>query len=175
MTQSNTLSNCLIKRRDFLFSTATAITLTTLPVLGLGEVQAQVGRHTRTPLARLGDLKIHQPLYFDYPQKGAYSQCMLIKLGQAAGLGIGPDQDIVAFSLTCTHMGGNLRGTYQSNNASLGPCPLHLSSFDLTRHGILITGNATQSLPQIVLELDAETIVARGVLGLVYGHQSNPV
>jgi arsenite oxidase small subunit len=56
----------------------------------------------------------------------------------------------------------------------LGPCPLHLSTFDLTKHGMIVSGHAVESLPQIVLEIDGDDIVATGVMGLFYGYSQNP-
>jgi arsenite oxidase small subunit len=47
---------------------------------------------------------------------------------------------------------------------------LHLTTFDLTRHGMVISGHATESLPQIVLEVQGDDIYAVGVQGLVYGY-----
>ncbi|MBT6910082.1 MAG: arsenate reductase (azurin) small subunit, partial [Rhodospirillaceae bacterium] len=51
--------------------------------------------------------------------------------------------------------------------------PLHLSTYDLTRHGILISGQAYQSLPQVLLELDGDDIYAVGVFGLIFGRYDN--
>jgi arsenite oxidase small subunit len=70
-------------------------------------------------------------------------------------------------------MGMVLQGSYKSEHAVMGPCPLHLTTFDLTRHGMVIAGHATESLPQIVLETDGDDIVATGVLGLLYGKHNN--
>ena len=55
----------------------------------------------------------------------------------------------------------------------LGPCPLHLTTFDLRRHGMVVAGHATQSLPQLVLEVDGNDIYATGILGLIYGKCNN--
>ncbi len=98
---------------------------------------------------------------------------MLAKLGVPAGGGVGPDQDIVAFSTLCTHMGGPLAGTYRGQYKVLGPCPFHLSTFDLIKHGMVVAGQATESLPQIVLEVKGDEIWATGVMGLIYGYHSN--
>ena len=98
---------------------------------------------------------------------------MLVKLGTAAGGGVGVDNDIVAFSTLCTHMGGPMDGTYNKIHKGLGPCPLHLTTFDLTRHGIMIGGHATESLPQVMLEVEGDAIYAVGVMGLIYGRASN--
>ena len=96
-----------------------------------------------------------------------------MKLGTPAGGGIGPGRDVVAFNYTCTHQGGPLQGTYQAGDKALGPCPLHLTTFDLTRHGIFISGQAYQSLPQVLLELEGDDIHAVGMFGLIYGRFDN--
>ena len=99
-----------------------------------------------------------------------------MKLGTEAGGGIGADKDIVAFSSLCTHMGWGLsdtRITYRKEHKMLGPCPLHLTTFDLTRYGMVVAGHATEALPQIVLEVDGDDIIATGVLGLIYGKRDN--
>jgi len=55
----------------------------------------------------------------------------------------------------------------------MGPCPLHLTTFDLTRHGMVISGHATDGLPQARLEVLGDDIVATGVTGLIYGVEDN--
>ena len=47
------------------------------------------------------------------------------------------------------------------------------TTFDLTRHGMVVAGHATDNLPQVVLELEGDDIYAQGVLGLIYGYSSN--
>ncbi|MCK4862241.1 MAG: arsenate reductase (azurin) small subunit, partial [Rhodobacteraceae bacterium] len=66
-----------------------------------------------------------------------------------------------------------LSGSYKADTKSLGACALHLSTYDLTRHGILISGQAYQSLPQVLLELDGDEIYAVGIFGLIYGRKEN--
>ena len=90
--------------------------------------------------------------------EGQYAESILVKLGKTAGGRLGPDKDVAAFNYTCTHQGGPLQGTYQAADKTLGPCPLHRTTFDLTRHGIFIAGQAYQSLPQVLLELDGDDI-----------------
>ncbi len=94
-------------------------------------------------------------------------------LSAAAGGGVGPDSDVVGFNAACAHQGGDLDGTYKADTKSLGACPLHLSTYDLTRHGILISGQAYQSLPQILLEIEGDDIYAVGVFGLIFGRYDN--
>lgn len=85
--------------------------------------------------------------------------------------GVGPDQDIVAFSQLCSHMSGTL--DFRPATGALH-CPLHYAMFDPAKGRLTIIGQATDNLPQIQLEIDAEgQIFAVGVLGLIYGRQAN--
>ncbi len=123
-------------------------------------------------IAKVIDLKVGEPVIFDYPQPGQRN--MLIKLGKPAEEGIGPDRDIVAFSAFCAHMGAPLDNVYDPDNAVLGPCPLHFSTFDLAKSGMLVMGKATQPLPQVVLSVDpTNQISATGMYGLIYGWPAN--
>ncbi|MCH8852877.1 MAG: hypothetical protein IID41_09540, partial [Planctomycetes bacterium] len=145
------------------------------------------------------ELELHKTVTCYYPYDEPHCSSMLVRLGTAAGGGVGPGQDIVAFSQMCTHQGGLLEGQYQASGQPsavsgqplvdqnpkseirnpkseyrvLGPCPLHLSTFDLTRHGMIVAAHATENLPQIVLELEGDNIYATGVLGLIYGYSDN--
>ncbi len=82
---------------------------------------------------------------------------------------------ISAFSYLCTHQGGFLNGKYQAvgEHRVLGQCPLHLSTYDLTRHGIIVSGQAYQSIPQVLLELEGDDIYAVGMMGLLFGRNDN--
>ncbi len=167
---------CVLSRRGFLLSagTTTATVMVTMKMgSAVAEVPAQVATYPRKKIASLSALKTDQPLEFEYPDEGAYAESLLVKLGTEAGGGIGPDRDVVAFNHFCTHQGGNLSGTYKGDTKSLGACPLHLSTYDLTRHGILISGQAYQSLPQVLLELDGDDIYAVGIFGLIFGRYDN--
>lgn len=173
--------SCLLNRRKFLLRSGSAVAISVMPlaiVSQTGESQsltARVANYSRKQLAKVSDLKVNEAIEIHYPDEGTNSSAILVKLGVKAGGGIGPDSDIVAFSYFCSHQGGPLQGTYKAvdEHRILGPCPFHLSSFDLTRHGILIAGQAYQSLPQIVLEVENETIIATGVMGLIFGRTDN--
>ncbi len=169
--------SCVMSRRSFLLSSGVA-TATVMVTMNAGtasaaKMPASVATYPRKKIAKLSQLKNDQPVEFDYPDEGAYSTNMLVKLGVQAGGGIGPDRDVVAFNYTCTHQGGDMGGTYKADTKSLGQCPLHLTTYDLTRHGIIIGGQAYQSLPQILLEVDGDDIYAVGVFGLIFGRQDN--
>ncbi len=168
-------ASCLMNRRDFLLTSGIAtftimVALKGGPALG---VPAVVSTYPRKLIGKLSELKVDEPVDFSYPDEETYSESILIKLGTEAGGGIGPEKDVVAFNYTCTHQGGPLQGTYQAADKALGPCPLHLTTFDLTRYGIFISGQAYQSLPQVLLELDGDNIYAVGMFGLIYGRFDN--
>ncbi len=166
---------CLINRRSFLLTGGIATTVIMVGIPGLPQAQtpAVVATYPRKFIARLSELVVDEPFDFEYPDEGAYAESILIKLGREAGGGLGPDKDVVAFNYTCTHQGGPLQGTYQAADKALGPCPLHLTTFDLTRHGIFISGQAYQSLPQVLMELEGDDIYAVGMFGLIYGRYDN--
>jgi arsenite oxidase small subunit len=165
-----------LSRRAFLLAGGTGVTIVGLG--GLSEVAAEgaalkVARYPVRRIARLSPLKEGTPVTFRYPWSDFNSTNMLVKLGVRAGGGVGPDEDVVAFSTLCTHMGGPLGGHYKAQYRVLGPCPLHLTTFDLAKHGMVAAGQATESLPQIALETRGDEIWATGVMGLIFGYHSN--
>lgn len=166
---------CLMNRRQFLLTGGLATTVVMVGIPGLAEAQtpAVVATYPRKFITKLSSLKVDEPFDFEYPDEGQYAESILVKLGTEAGGGLGPDKDVVAFNYTCTHQGGSLQGTYQAADKALGPCPLHLTTFDLSRHGIFISGQAYQSLPQVLLELEGDDIYAVGMFGLIYGRFDN--
>jgi len=167
--------SCLMNRRNFLLlgGATTAVIMVGVPGLAEAQTPAVVASYPRKLITKLSSLKVDEPFDFEYPDEGRYAESILVKLGQEAGGGLGPEKDVVAFNYTCTHQGGPLQGTYQAADKALGPCPLHLTTFDLTRHGIFISGQAYQSLPQVLLELDGDDIYAVGMFGLIYGRFDN--
>ena len=169
------MRRCLMNRRRFLLTGGIATTVVMVGIPGMSEAQtpAAVSTYPRKLITQLSALNMDEPFDFEYPDEGTYAESILVKLGREAGGGIGPDRDVVAFNYTCTHQGGPLQGTYQATDKALGPCPLHLTTFDLTRHGIFISGQAYQSLPQVLLELDGDDIYAVGMFGLIYGRFDN--
>jgi len=171
---------CMLNRRQFLmYSGTAAVTASTISVSlfpGEAQAKARVVGYPRKKIGQLSKLVDNKPMDFNYPDEGQNSQCMLVKMaGAKAGGGIGPKRDVVAFSYLCTHQGGFMNGKYQAvgEHRVLGQCPLHLSTYDLTRHGIIVSGQAYQSIPQVLLELDGDDIYAVGVMGLLFGRNEN--
>lgn len=169
-----------LARRSFLKTTATGVATVLLADVFPGRVHGQdanqsvqVVSYPKLAVAKLSELKQDEPVYFPYPADDSNTGCALVKLGRTAGGGIGDEQDIVAFSVHCTHMGGDMTGGYNAQYKLLC-CGEHLSTFDLTRHGILVAGHATESLPQVVLEIEDDTVYATAIVGLLYGYSDNP-
>ena len=121
-------------------------------------------------VGQAGKLAVGQPVTFAYPDDT--SPCTLVKIGRAVPGGVGPDGDVVAYSSLCTHMGCPV--VYDGGSATFR-CPCHFSSFDAELSGQMICGQATENLPQIVLEHDAadDSVSAVAVNGLIYGRVAN--
>jgi arsenite oxidase small subunit len=120
-------------------------------------------------LANTSELKLNEPKSIAYPD--ADSPGVLLKLGSRVEGGVGPDGDIVAFTVLCPHKGFPLG--YQPADKSFS-CPGHYSRFDAEKGGLQIWGHATQNLPQFQLSIDENgDIYAVGVDELIYGRLSN--
>lgn len=164
-------------RRAFLKFSGSAAASAGVLVTGSGAAQAavaDVGRATlpypRTPIGSAKNLKTNLPVSFNYPD--ASSPCVVIKVGERVAGGVGPNGDIVAYSTLCTHMGCPVN--YDANAREF-KCPCHFSIFDPAHAGQMVCGQATENLPQIVLEYNAkdDSIKAVAVSGLIYGRQAN--
>ena len=172
----STPRGCITRRSFFLRGGAVVggtMLLTNIPGLEGKAIAAEVVGYPRKLIGKLSKLKENEPLAFNYPDDSTNSAAMVVKLGEAAGGGIGGDSDVVAFNTLCTHMGGPMGTIYKPADKALGPCPFHQTTFDLTRHGMVISGHATESLPQVLLELDGDDIYAVGLIGLIYGRYDN--
>jgi len=166
-----------ISRRSFLKLSGGMAAGAGVMVAGVGAAQAaqgEVGRATlpypAKTIAKAKNLKSNVPVSFQYPD--AASPCVLVKMGSPVPGGVGPYQDIVAYSVLCTHMGCQV--SYDTGTRAF-KCPCHFSLFDAEKTGQMITGQATENLPQIMLEYNAkdDSVRAVAVNGLIYGRQSN--
>ena len=131
----------------------------------------RLDRYVRHRIAGLSALRVGEPITFEYPLQGQSN--ILIKLGRPAAGGVGPDGDVVAFSEFCTHMGCPMGTLFKQENAVLGPCVCHFTTFDLTHRGMVVIGQATENLPQVILEVDGNDVLAVGMNGIVYGFRDN--
>jgi len=174
-------NKCMMSRRDFLLYSGAATTVALVPVtLYLNnqdsvEAEARVVGYPRKKIASLSGLNNHEPVHFNYPDDGPNSVAMLVKTDVECGGGLGKEKDIVAFSMVCTHKGGPLSNSYKAvdEHRIVGQCPFHLSTFDLRRHGIVVSGQAFESIPQVMLEIEGDDIYAVGVMGLIFGRNKN--
>lgn len=166
-----------VSRRGFLRAGGSAAAAAAALAAGVGQAAAHSTLETTLPYprTRVGNLKQLQtgtPVSFAYPD--AASQGFLLKLGEEALEGIGPDRDVVAYSVMCTH-----KGCPVSYNAAdkLLVCPCHFSTFDPAKDGMMVIGQATERLPRIELALDAASgdIFAVGIQGLLYGRAANVI
>jgi arsenite oxidase small subunit len=164
-----------VTRRQFLkVGGAVAATAGAAAVPGMAEAQTTSGRATlpypSKTLAKSKALAVNTPQSFSYPDGS--SPCTLVKVGKPVPGGAGPDGDIVAYSNLCTHMGCPV--SYDAGQRTFR-CPCHFSTFDAELGGQMICGQATENLPQIQLAYNAkdDSLTAVGVIGLIYGRQSN--
>ncbi|HHI70871.1 MAG TPA: arsenate reductase (azurin) small subunit [Rhodobacteraceae bacterium] len=146
---------------------AAAATVTTTPAQA-APANAQVD-YPSGKLANVADLAVNEPMDIEYPD--ANSPGVLVKLGQAVEGGVGPDGDIVAYSVLCPHKGYNM--SYNADDRTLN-CPGHFSRFDVEAGGQQVWGHATQNVPQFTLRVDDNgDIFAEGASDLIFGRPSN--
>ncbi|MDG6915370.1 MAG: Rieske 2Fe-2S domain-containing protein [Nitrososphaerota archaeon] len=133
-------------------------------------------------IANISSLKDNVPVTFNYPLQNEPS--LLVKVGQTAEGGIGPNNDIVAFSNICQHLGCiygfQAPGTSPPCNSSyvakqpMGYCCCHGSQYDFLEGAKVIGGPAPRPVPMVKLELDSSgNIYAIGMdPPVIYGHGS---
>ena len=136
----------------------------------------------RVKVAQLGDLIINQPVVFAYPLDNEPN--ILVKLGQKADGGVGPDGDLVAFSGICQHLGCiygfQAPGTSPACNASysatgpVGYCCCHGSVFDFLHGAKVLSGPSSRPQPQVLLEVDdSGNVYATGMTPpTIFGHNT---
>ena len=172
-SEGSSCGGLCMRRRDVFIAGAATTAAVIYPHTGSAATATgeRISAYPKLKIGSLSDLVEGEGMAFNYPLNEQPN--MLVKLGREAQNGIGPDRDIVAFSVLCPHMGGSLRGRYKHEHGSMGPCPFHFSTFDLTRGGVPVHASATQNLPQISLETDGKDVYAVGISGLVYGFRDN--
>jgi arsenite oxidase small subunit len=174
--EKSTPARGCLSRREFLLASGSVTVVMATGCAGLTlprGAKLRIVEYPRVRVASLADVKPHQPMVFGYPGEGYQFGSFLVDVDDRAAGGVGPNESIVAFNGSCTHMGGPLSGIYRKEYAVMGPCPLHLTTFDARRHGMVVSGHATESLPQVRLEVVGDDIYATGVMGLIYGLNRN--
>lgn len=162
-----------VGRRQFLRGSAmaaagAAAVSVTAPPAQAAPANAQVD-YPSNRLGNVAELTINEPVDIEYPDVD--SPGVLIKLGQAVEGGVGPDGDIVAYSVLCPHKGYFM--SYNAKDRTMN-CPGHFSRFDVEAGGQQVWGHATQNLPQFTLRVDDKgDIYAEGASDLIFGRPSN--
>jgi len=132
-------------------------------------------------LANISALDPSKPLRFNYPLQD--TPCVLVKCGQNADNGVGPDSDIVAFSNICQHLGcfysvltPGLSPPCDSSfhaTAPQGYCCCHGGQYDFLHGAKVIGGPPPRAVPQVTLRYDDSTgdvyAVGMGVPS-IFGH-----
>jgi arsenite oxidase small subunit len=166
-----------VSRRDFFKMGGGLAAGAGVSAVGLAPAVAEAAANSgvtlpyqRKTVAKANAMKVNQPVAFNYPD--AASPCVAVKLGTATIGGVGPEGDIVAYSVLCTHQG--CPTVYDSKDHCF-KCPCHFSIFDAEKGGQMVCGQAPAKLPVIVLEYNAkdDTIAAVAVDGLIFGRQAN--
>jgi arsenite oxidase small subunit len=136
----------------------------------------------RIKVANLSDLVVNVPVVFNYPLDNEPN--MLVKLGQKASGGVGPDGDIVGFSLLCQHLGcvysfvppGSSPACKHSYSPSgpVGFCCCHGSVYDLLNDAKVLDGPSPRPQPHVILDVNASGDVFAISMGApsVFGHST---
>jgi arsenite oxidase small subunit len=143
------------------FSTETA-TATKTATTSQGKIAPSTPGFPVIVVANISDLVVNKPAYFYYPLTDTPN--LLVKLGTKASGGVGPDEDIVAFSQICQHLGCSIgyvaaggSPECDSSYAASGPegyCCCHGSSYSLTEGAKVLGGPAPRPPPQVILKVD---------------------
>ena len=153
-------------------STSTTSTSTASPSPGFPQLM----------IANLSDLVESQPVSFNYPLEETPN--ILVKLGVKAAGGVGPDGDIVAYSVVCQHLGcitaflptgsGPACASSYKAPGPEGYCCCHGSIYDLVNGAAVVGGPAPRPLPQVILSIDASgNINAIGMTPpTIFGHDT---
>lgn len=121
----------------------------------------------RTWVSSVDELANGDSVDFEFPTG---HDAFVVKLGEPAEGGLGPDADIVAFHKACPHMGCPIVPDSESlGQGELGPCVCHFSRFDLRMSGRQIEGRASQRLVRVTLELEEGELYATAVEGIPFG------
>jgi arsenite oxidase small subunit len=134
----------------------------------------------RVMIGNVNNLQVNTPVIFNYPLNDEPN--ILVKLGQAASGGVGPQGDIVAFSQICQHLGGyctflpaGASPPCESSVKAATPqayCCNHGAQYDYLQGGKVIGGPPLNPVPQVQLEVDSSgNIFATGMTPpSIYGH-----
>jgi arsenite oxidase small subunit len=138
--------------------------LTYIPTASPSQAAMQLA-WPRMRLGNINSLEALKPLRFNYPLVNTPN--ILVKLGVKAENGVGPDGDIVAYSIICQHLGCYFgfqpAGSSPPCDASFqapvteGYCCCHGGQYDFAQGAEVIGGPPPRPVPSVQLEYDAST------------------
>ena len=131
------------------------------------------GSFPRVKVGNIANLQTNSYTIFNYPLDDEPN--MLVKLGERATGGVGPDGDVVAFSVVCQHLGCVVGYEASAASGPAGVCPCHGSVYDFANGGKVVSGPAPRPQPQVSLQFDDATgdIYAVGMgPPTVFGHNT---
>lgn len=146
------------------------------------------GTFPRVKVANVSELSASTPIVFYYPltDENADEPNILVKLGRSAAGGVGPEGDIVAFSMVCQHLGciykflpagasppQNCNPTYVAPKP-VGYCCCHGSIYDFTDRASVLGGPAPRPQPQVILEVGSNGDIYATGMGppTIFGHNT---
>jgi arsenite oxidase small subunit len=136
----------------------------------------------RAKISNLAELTTSSVVIFYYPLDNEPN--LLVKLGKKAVGGVGPDEDIVAFSQVCQHLGciygyvpaGASPPCSKSYVAEtpVGYCCCHGSIYDFENGASVVAGPSPRPQPQVTLEVDASGDIFAVGMGppSIFGHNT---
>ncbi len=133
-------------------------------------------------IANISSLVVSQPISFNYPLEETPN--ILVKLGVKAEGGVGPDGDIVAYSVVCQHLGcifgfvakGDAPACESDYTAAgpIGYCCCHGSVYDFLNGAKVTDGPAPRAVPQVTLSIDDSGEIWAVGMGppTIFGHNT---
>ena len=127
--------------------------------------------YPKRSVGKAGGMPVNQAVSFSYPD--ASSPCVALRMGSAVPGGVGPNNDIVAYSTLCTHMGCPVQ--YDGGTKRLQvPLPLQRCSTPRTTgRWCAVRPPRTCRACCSTTTTKTDTVTAVGVDGLIYGRQAN--
>ncbi len=138
------------------------------PALLVAACSESDGSNPGVEVAAVDAFQPGAPIVFELEDE---NRCFAVQLDRPAEHGVGPDQNIVAFSSICPHMGCPIDpASADPQTGHFGPCACHQSLFDLRRDGRLVRGRGCSNLPRIELTVRGATVFAVGKARPCFGN-----
>ena len=159
-TKGDKMANKQNSRRGFLKAVAGATaTVAATPLMASSKASSGgFYEYKEKVVGLVSKLKSAGAIDFNYPDVDSPCKAVMV------------NGKIKAYSLLCTHKGCPI--IYNASKKAFR-CPCHFSEFDAELDGQMIIGQATENIPEILVKVDDDKIIAYGVNGLIFGRESN--